>query len=563
MYCYVNSSAALELKSLKGVPEELEGRIYYQLPRKKIQDSFVQRQDESILIFEGIVANGQEIINRYAARDLPDLIWQVKTRPEILAQLHGQFWLAFHDAESGDFQAFTNTTNNCRLYYYHVGEILIVADRMRTITRILQDNNIATSVDPKGARMILSYGYMLEGYSTISQIRNLPSGSCLSCESGQVRAEPYHEWDCESRHKDPAKCITELSWLFEKAVEQAFARDDEGEHLAFLSGGLDSRAVVYAAHNLGYRGFNVLNFSEPGYLEARVARGIAQELGLGFSFFSLKDGSYLKDIAQNLVYNDGQIVLHGAAHLFEAIKGLEPARYGIIHSGQMGAILKGGYLRAPHHSKADMNDGAYSTRVLQALLVENTDMGDSYPNHELFTLKNRGFNAIPNGDLAAYEYSHSLSPMLSPDFLQYCLNIEPSLRYGGKLYFDWLKQSYPAAAKHKWERTGAPVSDPYLLSKLKYNVWRGSNKIMRKITGKPDRLSMNPFDYWWQTNPQLQATMKREFKCIDEILPRLDDELARDLKIMKNSSIFSERLQAYTLAKGLQYLSGKPDTAVD
>ena len=47
--------------------------------------------------------------------------------------------------------------------------------------------------------------------------------------------------------------------------------------------------------------------------------------------------------------------------------------------------------------------------------------------------------------------------------------------------------------------------------------------------------------------------------CIEEILPSLDPELAKDLLCMSLSPSFSERLQAYSLARGLQYLYGSMD----
>jgi asparagine synthase (glutamine-hydrolysing) len=554
MFCFTLSSAKQVLQSPGGIPALVPGRLCYSAPKKKIQDSFVDHRGQKTLIFEGILANAAEIITRYAAKDLQDLIWQASAKPGILAELHGQFWLALYNAEAESFQAFNNISNNCRLYYWFQDGALVVADRMRILTGVLLQSGIVPAVDPIGARMMLSYGYMLEGFSTISAVRSLPSAGQLSYAAGRMEVQRYHDWDARVLHTDHRACITEVNRLFSKAVNQAFARDEEGKHLAFLSGGLDSRMTVYAAHKAGFRKFKVLTFSEPGYLDAVIAREIADELELQYNFFSLEKGDYLQNISENLIYNDAQIILHGAAHLYKAIAPLASGDYAIIHSGQIGAIMQGNFLHGGFHSKPDISAAAYSTRILGSIIPELKGLSARYPNQELLLLHNRGFNAATNGDLACYEQSHSISPFLAPEFLQYTLNIDPSLRYGTRLFMGWIKSLYPRAARHRWEKTGAPASDPRWLVKSKYYLWRGSNKIKLKLSGKPNRLSMNPFDYWWQINPALQAQMKQEFARIEELLPLLDGELARDLQTMQNSASISEKLQAYSLARGLLYL---------
>lgn len=554
MFCLVLSSAKQALASPDRIPALVVEKLYYRAPDKKIQDSFVATRQRQTLVFEGILANATEIITRYAAKNLQDLIWQASDKPEILAELHGQFWLVRYDAQEDSFRAFNNVTNNCRLYYWFQDGALVVADRLRILTSVLMQSGIKLSADPAGARMMLSYGYMLEGFSTIEKIRSLPSAGKLSFADGKLDVRRYHEWDAKILHTDQSACISEVNRLFKKAVEQAFARDQGDKHLAFLSGGLDSRMTVYAAHRAGNRKFKVLTFSEPGYLDAVIAREIADELGLQYNFFSLKKGNYLQDIAENLIYNDAQIILHGAAHLFRAIRLLCPGDYAILHSGQIGAIMQGNFLQGGFHSSPDITAAAYSTRILGATKPNLKGLEEQYLNQELLLLHNRGFNAATNGDLACFEHSHSISPFLAPEFLQYSLNIDPALRTGTRLFMGWIKSMYPQAARHRWEKTGAPASDPRWLVKTKYYLWRGSNKIKLKLSGKPNRLSMNPFDYWWQINPALQARMKQEFACIEDVMPRLDSDLAQDIVTMKNSPSISEKLQAYSLAKGLQYL---------
>lgn len=559
MFCYVKSAHGQPLQYKGSIPAILEGQLYYKLPQKKIQDSFVDQRGDFILIFEGIVANASEIINRYGVKCLQDVIWKACETPHIIAELHGQFRIFILNTVCGDFKAFNNPTNNCRVYYWHENGALVVADSIHTVMQVLLGSGITPKVSLLGARMLLSYGYMLEEYSTIENIRSLPSAGGLRFLDDKLSVGRYHEWSSEILYSDPRQCASEIDRLFTKAVTQAFSRDEEGKHLAFLSGGLDSRMTVYCAHAAGFRNFQTLVFSEPGYLDVTIARSIAAELGLESNFYSLEKGNYLSNLAENLVYNDGQIILHGAAHLFRAIRDYEPGDYAILHSGQIGAIMQGNFLQSGQHSNPDISAAAYSDKILGSFIHEMKGLETKYRNQELLLLHNRGFNGAINGDLACYPSTHSLSPFLAPEFLQYTLNIDPKIRIGTKLFFQWINSCHPRAGRHVWEKTNARPTAPRWLVKSKYYLWRGSNKIKRKLTGEQNRLSMNPFDYWWAKNPVLRGIIRKDMSCIEEILPSLDPELAKDLLCMSLSPSFSERLQAYSLARGLQYLYGSMD----
>lgn len=534
--------------------ELVPGKLYHQAPEKNISDSFTEQRGDEILILEGIIANGKRLRDAYAVQDLKELFWQAMQDNSILGKLHGQFFVACYNVVSGDFKVFTNSGNTVRLYYYHQRDTIIVSDKIKLIVDILAGKGIQCSVSDLGARMMLSYGYMLEGFTTIKEVRQLPSASCLSYEGGALDESRYFSWNFDVLHQATHKSFRELSQLFTIAVSDAFARDEDYEHLAFLSGGLDSRLVVYAAHKSGYKGFSVLNFSEPGYLDATIAEDIARELKLKLHFFSLEGGEYLYDIKQNLRYHEGQIVLHGAAHLYGALQSLPLEHYGILHSGQVGDIMKGSYLATRGHSPVNLVAAAYSTQLLQSFASELDFVRDKYPNHEAFVFYNRALNGMTNGDLASYQFSHSISAFMEPEFMQYAMNLDPAGRYDSRAYLAWMKYSFPVAARHTWEKTGARASDPFWLVKLKYNAWRGSDKIKRMITGQPNRLNMNPFDYWWQSNGELRRHLNQEFTCLQQAALYLDKDLQADMAQLQASHSLSEKLQAYTLARSVLYL---------
>ncbi|MDD3562355.1 MAG: asparagine synthase-related protein [Candidatus Cloacimonetes bacterium] len=559
MLCLLQPASEYGKNICPKIPEYVPGKLYYKAPEKHLSDSFVEQRGDELLILEGIIANGKRLVNAYAAQDLKDLLWQATKDTSILGKLHGYFFAARYNVVSGEFRIFTGPASSVRLYYYHQGDTIIVADKIKIIVDVLAASGVQCSVSDLGARMILSYGYMLEGFTTIKEVKQLPSASCLSYVRGRLEEKRYFSWNFEIRHQANHKCYRELTQLLTAAVSDAFERDENYEHLAFLSGGLDSRMVVYIADKLGYKGFSVLSISEPGYLDATIAADIAKELGLKLHFSSLEGGEYLYGLGENLQYHEGQIVMHGAAHLFSALQDMPLERYGILHSGQIGDIVKGTYLAGRTHTPVNPVAAAYSTTILQRFSSELGFVREKYPNHEAFVLYNRGLNGMINGDLATYHFSHSLSAFTEPEFMQYALNIDPAKRYDSRAYLAWMNYSFPVAARHTWEKTGARASDPYWFVKLKYNVWRGSDTIKRMITKQPNRLTMNPFDYWWQSNAELRAHLNQEFSCLQEVAPFLDKELQADMNELFQSSSLSVKLQAYTLARSILYLLGKED----
>jgi 7-cyano-7-deazaguanine synthase in queuosine biosynthesis len=92
------------------------------------------------------------------------------------------------------------------------------------------------------------------------------------------------------------------------------------QHLAFLSGGLDSRMGLYAAAKEGFKDIHCLNFSQRGYPDQTIAARICEELGCELHYKALDGGDYLLRLEDNASYNDAQIILHGSEHLYQAIR---------------------------------------------------------------------------------------------------------------------------------------------------------------------------------------------------------------------------------------------------
>lgn len=519
--------------------------LFHHFASKPIDDSYLISSEAGFSMFEGISAS-------HSPQKIQELLRE--TNNSEIAKIHGQYACMHWDNAAQELRVYSSVNNNMRVYYYHQGETIIVASSIKLIVGVLKQNGITCHPDELGSRMLLTFGYMLRNNTNIAEIRLLGAGHYLCYQNGQFERKQYYRFNTNPLYYTYKGALNDLNDLFVNAVKLAVERDGQQRHFSFISGGVDSRLVLWTLHNMKLKNVDCLNYSQPGYLDNVIGTQISKTLGYKCSFFSLEGGEFLKNIDRGLGYNEGQIVLHGAAHLHTAIQTMPLEKYGILHSGQIGDISKGSFMTAGRRNKLNFSVDPRSKRLLPTILPELEKYASDYSTHEHFVLESLGFNCNTNGDLASSEFTYSLAPFMDPTFMQYELNIAPELRVGARMHLYWIRKCFPEAAKFKWEKINCRVNVPYWQTRLSYNVWRGTDKIIRKITKRPNQLSMNPFEYWWVSNPSLREFFKPRFRIPEALLPVISKELAEDINMMFNLGSFGEKLQAYTAVRSLEYL---------
>jgi len=533
-------------------------RVFNSHRAKPVDDTFYTSDETSVSIFEGVVVNSADLMKSHAMKDRASLL-RLALKDEsmrLVRDLSGQFRGLYIDLEQGTIRAFTNQTNALNIYYYHQDELFIAGTSIKQINLLLEANGIATHIDETGALMLLTYGYMLSNYTTIQEIRHLPAGQVVSFAKGKCATAIYHRFTNEPLMNDQDKAIGVIHEIFSESLRQSMQRDDQAgkKHFAFLSGGLDSRQVVMTSSQLGIRDLQCLNFSDPGYPDEITARKIARMLGYELEFYSLKDGRYLLDLEKNLRYNEGQVLIHGGAHLFAALSSMDMSAYGLLHSGQMGDPILGSYLHTPKHTEVEFRSRAYSDLLFDRILGSISHLKDEYPNNEMYLMYNRGYNGIMNGDHACAEMNYTVSPFLDPALIQFCLNLAPSIRFRNNTYKEWIKKYNKLGARLAWEQTGLNLYAPQKLIRF-YRLIRGAKKrIYQKIYRTTDLIGMAPFDKWWLANPALRERFSSPYPMLETLRPRISDELYRDILTLYKSKRFSELLQGYSLITGINYL---------
>jgi asparagine synthase (glutamine-hydrolysing) len=145
---------------------------------------------------------------------------------------------------------------------------------------LLQDDEIPRDVDPAALDAYLTLGYVPAPRAPLTAVRKLPPAHILVMRDGHAAVERYWSLDYRSKVDEPIEELCERirSELIEATRRRLIADVPLG---AFLSGGIDSSAVVAAMAQLctePVRTFSI-GFDHEAYDELPYARRIAQRFG--------------------------------------------------------------------------------------------------------------------------------------------------------------------------------------------------------------------------------------------------------------------------------------------
>ncbi|MDN5337931.1 MAG: hypothetical protein PWQ20_1001 [Thermotogaceae bacterium] len=505
-----------QLKDGRLMIDIIEGKNYY-LERRSIKkfenDKIFYEDDRYIVITEGVILNSLQLIERYKASNLKDTI--VKMYEEgneyFFAKFKGSFSGVFLDKKADKWIVYTNHYGDKQIFYLKLPDRIVFASEMNWIVEYMRNCGIRYTFDEIGAYFLLTYGYMLEDYTLIKEIKKLPAGCYMKIENSNFSIVRYFKVDnSPDNTQTEDEIIENVDKLFREAVRLEFEKDKEYgyRHIASLSGGLDSRMTVWVAHELGYTEQLNVTFSQTNYLDEKIAKAIASDLKHEWVFFSLDNGLYLINTPEEMIrINYGNTLYAGASHVNHAVSKINFARYGLYHTGQIGDVILGTFYASENPNEQYFpGAGAYSAKFIRK--DERRFLNNEYPNVEVFLFYNRAFNGAITGHLPIQQYTEVVSPFLDYDFLSYCLRIPLKYRYDHRIYKKWILEKYPEAAKYVWEKIQGRITDVSIkILGRKLTIKALPRKVFLKIFRggtSNSKWHMNPLDYWYSTNEELK-----------------------------------------------------------
>lgn len=245
---------------------------------------------------------------------------------------------------------------------------LIFGSELKTI---LAHRKTHRELEPRALNLFLTLEYIPAPYSIFRDIHKLPAGHLLIYENERVRIHSYWDLLREVEEQGPDlrpldQVMDELYALLEEAVRLRLLSDVPLG--AFLSGGIDSSAIVGLMHNLGVdplRTFSI-GFEDQTYNELEFARTIARRFGTVHEEFIIRPQAL--ELTEKLINHLDEPL--GDFSIFPTFLVSEMARkhVTVILSGDGGDEIFGGYEHYQAQKLASLPGLSSGMRALSGLI---------------------------------------------------------------------------------------------------------------------------------------------------------------------------------------------------
>lgn len=477
-------------------------KIIYKIPYNKFtKENIVLEDEKKIILIEGIILNSKELFNK----SISILEYEFSTLN--ISKIRGQFSGIVIDKKKNNIKLFVDHLGLKRLFYYYESKkgLLIFGNKFDLIVKLMQYNSITPLLDENAAYTLISFGMTFDKDTLIKNLYRLRGGEIINFNQNVFELKKYYNFDNKTQlNIDENDAIEKMDDLFKKAIELEYEKDKEYgyKHIATLSGGLDSRLNILAAHQLGYKNILTVCYSDNNYLDELIAKQIALFLEDEFIFYSLNKGLFLYEIEKN-VFNNNGLVFGNSAHARAVFEKINLTFYGLLHTGLVGDGFFGTFFNeneTVHIKPTQFKIVKYAftdkfigniNEVLNKLLM--------YDNMEQFLFLERCANGIFNMFWQVEPYTESISPFLYIDYLDFIIKLPLNYRKKHIIHKKWINKKYPESNIFGWEKyKGLKMNTPEILIKPK-NIL---NRIHKLINGYYS-YSMNKFDEYAQSNMNL------------------------------------------------------------
>jgi len=313
----------------------------------------LSNEDESVwVVCNGEIYNFQEIRARLIARghqfrtksDTEVLVHLYEENgPDFVKQLRGMFGLALWDAKHERLVLARDPVGKKPLYIRRAANSLVFASEVKAF---LECPDVPRRLNQSAIPQYLALGYVAAPKTLFEGIEKLPPGHLLLCENGSISLRQY--WDpCFDR----SDVRSEEEWtelVREKLLEAVRIRLVSDVPLgAFLSGGIDSSAVVAAMAQLGSGAVKTYSIGFDGddsfYNELPYARHIAEAFHTDHHEIIVHPD--VSELLPRLIWHMDEPIADSALVTTYLVSRLARESVTVILSGVGGDELFGGYRR--------------------------------------------------------------------------------------------------------------------------------------------------------------------------------------------------------------------------
>lgn len=556
-----NKQSNIEFSRVTGinmVTEELSsavGSVQRHTLAKFMQDKSFAETADAVLIMEGYVLNKQQLFSEYRVSSMEQLLWQMykEKGEQFFADFRGGFSGAIYDKELAKWLIFTNHMGDKAIFYMAGEGYFACGSELDWVVQAARQHGQTLTFNEVAAYQMLTFAFMEQDDTYAQEIKRLRGGKYLVVADGRCEVKEYHTFKKNPQRfagKSEKEIIDALDNAFREAVGLEYAKDEEYgyQHLADMSGGLDSRMAAWVAHTIKPRHLQLITFCKANYLDELIAKEIAYYWKDELLVKPLDDMTFVYDVNEMVYMNSGVSLYAGPTGGKRLLESLNMERYGLEHTGQIGDAVVGSFFHLPQDCVNKKPTGRYSEKLSHRL---DDDYKSKWEDYEMYLQYVRCFNGAMGSHLLRQHYTEVASPFTNTDFFQLCMDIPAELRIGHNIYKKWILKKYPDAAKFRWEK----IHNRITISKGRMLLWkirhRGPQKIARMLFKKEiiSKDNMNPLDYWYENDKNVQHFFNEyweEGTCnIKEL--GLSTDLQQDMEYLFHNGNMCEKIMVMTV----------------
>lgn len=520
-----------------------EGVVGRSVLTKITQDRFFETRNEITICFEGVnlseTRDANQFFSEYAVKGI-----------SFIKELRGTFSGFIYDRELGKIFVFNDNLSTKNIFYYYDKKVgFIFSSELYALSKFLKKEKINYSIERDAIYMMSLYGFLLEDTTYIKEVKKLPYGSLIvyDIDNSIMDIQKYQRYSSEKIDIPYKDALHQVNELVEASVLKNWQKDTQytRKHISFLSGGMDSRANVLIAKELGFDNITALTFGDSNSKDVEYAQKMA--IGEKFNHYIrlLNSPQYLIDnIIENYVIPvDGLMMFHTSAHAYSSVKSLNLTDYATIHTGQLGDALFGAFKIDNYDIHKNKGSIGYTGFVSDNSLLDKISALPEILNKyhdlgfELYIYEQRQINATIVGDRSLNDIIDNVSPFFDLDLINFCLSLPNKFKKNQIIYFDWLKKYHYHVLQYPWDKINMKPSNKYkfVYGKLFKKYVNGGKKYFNFNYD-----SMNPYHRWLSNDLTIINTLDTIFETEIES-DYFDKEIKKDLTDIYNKNIFEFR----------------------
>lgn len=532
-------------------PKVLKGKDYlfhFFSNDKFNEDKLFVKLNEYIIVLDGVILNKNKLLKEYASNSWAELILQLyqKFETKFPQLLRGEFNGAVYNTLDKTLYAFTNQGATKPVFWLAHDNCIACSSSYYQLADWMKEWKIQPELDETGVYCQLSYGYFIEEYTYLKNIKKLKAGNYLLYKGGKVEVDHYQTYNALPKHGlNDKETIAGLNEHFLNAVQMEYEKDLEYnyKHLSTLSGGLDSRANMILAHKLGFKDNYAITCSQSNYQDESISRQIAEDYNWKHFFLPLDNAAHLMEPQKQVDYSEGTVFFAGAAQHRILMEKTDTNGYGLLHSGQLGKL--GGFVLNPFQEKPDVSKKAISNKLIPKAAEKLRHIEDRYNSLEVMLLYNRTFNHTNTGYFVSEDFTYMVSPFYDVDFLEFSIAMHESQKTKERIYIDWWKQLHPEILNYRWAGLNLKPNAHWKMKYGKYiNLVR--NGFQRKILKQEHKYQMTPEDYWYKQYVELRKVSETLFDQYINILSPWPEIKTDATDLFKNGN-YAEKSEVLTV----------------